>query len=92
MMTKAPSQKRDETAQKSGSPARFKGRPRGPSAIKQREVATTLRACRQVGGVRAVKVTRDGISIILADEQAPSSDANPWDEVLTHAEDEERSS
>ena len=83
---------RDDTGQKSDSPARFKGHPRGPSAIKQREVATTLRACRQVGGVRAVKVARDGISIILADEQAPSSDANPWDEVLTHAEDEERSS
>ena len=92
MMTKAPSQKRDDTAQKSGSPARFKGRPRGPSAIKQREVATTLRACRQVGGVRAVKVTRDGINITLADEQATSSDTNPWDEVLIHAEDEERSS
>ena len=66
MMTKAPSQKRDNTAQKSGSPTRFKGHPRGPSAIKQREVATTLRACRQVGGVRAVKVTRDGINITLA--------------------------
>jgi len=65
---------------------------RGPSPIKQRDIARALRAVRQTGAAARLEITRGGINIILADEQAPSSDTNPWDEDLTDAENPDRPS
>ena len=65
---------------------------RGPSPIKQRDIARALRAVRQTGVAARLEITRGGINIILADEQAPSSDTNPWDEDLTDAENPDRPS
>jgi hypothetical protein len=64
---------------KPGSPARFKGRERGPSTLKQRDIARTLRAAKQVGGVARVEVTRDGISVILGNPTAPiGNELDQW--------------
>jgi len=82
-VAKSPSQKRDDTPQKTSSPARFKGRPRGPGRFKQREVARVVRAANFAGGVKRVELSPDGhINIILADKAVVADDkANPWDKV-----------
>jgi hypothetical protein len=77
-VAKSPSPKRKTGP---GSPARFKGVPRGPSPHKQRVVARAIRAASLAGNVDRVELTPDGrINIILA-RQAPVTDdkANPWD-------------
>ena len=74
----------------SGRVARLKGRPRGPSAITQGEVARVIKAVQQVGAPARVEVTRTGISIVvLGNQQTPSSETNSWDEV--YAADKNRS-
>jgi hypothetical protein len=79
----------NDTAQKSGSPARFKGHPRSPAKFRQREVARLLKAMRCAGGSFRLEFAPDGSAFIV--DQAPATtntDPNPWDEV--HAADKER--
>jgi hypothetical protein len=74
-----------------GSPARFKGRPRGRQPFRQRDVARAIRAAQATGGCSGVEIAPGGaIRIVLGGAQAPSSDSNPWDEVQTDAEDAKR--
>ena len=80
MVARTPSRKRDDTAQKSGSPARFKGHPRTAARFKEREVARAVRAAKRAGGVARVELTLDGhINIVLA-EGAAAQAGNELDE------------
>jgi hypothetical protein len=79
----------NDTAQRSGSPARFKGAPRGVSKYLERETARLLKAMRRAGGSFRLEFTPDGRPFIV--DQAPATtntDPNPWDEV--HAADKKR--
>ena len=71
----------DDTDQKSGSPARFKGHPRAPARFKEREVARALRAANRAGNVARIKLMPDGSIDFIPVEHAPIADTNPWDEV-----------
>jgi hypothetical protein len=88
---KAPARRRDDVtvAQKRdhddtptkgpGSPARFKGKPRGPARFKKRELTRAVKAAKDAG-VECVELMPDGrIQMILAG-QAPTTEPNPWDE------------
>jgi hypothetical protein len=87
MAAKAPAQKRDDvTSQKRddetppktqgpGSPARFKGVPRGPARINKREIAKVLSAADSAGNVERVELMPDRRIIIILGEQAPATQA-----------------
>jgi hypothetical protein len=72
-----------------GSPARFKGKKRGPNRFNKRELKRAMEVAEAVGGVACVELTPDGrIQLILAG-QAPATpaDKNSWDEVYAANED-----
>jgi hypothetical protein len=78
---------------------------RGENLFKRNDVMRAIKSARDAGvPVAGVEITcKDGtvirvfsdtagrvIQAPVADEQTPSSDTNPWDEVLTNAADKER--
>ena len=70
---------------------------RRPCLFKERDVKRVLRAVLAMGlGVGDVKVDRNGTIIVVADEpkkaNGQESKHNPWDEVLSNAENKKRTS
>jgi hypothetical protein len=58
----------DQKPQGPGSPARFKGVPRGPARFKERDAARAVKAAKRAGGVARVELMPDGrINIILGE-------------------------
>ena len=81
----------DNTDQKSGSPARFKGHPRGVTNLRERTLARVFRAANRAGNVSWIDIMPDGsIRVVPAGHtlRTTNTDHNPWDEV--HAADKER--
>ena len=86
-MSKPPSQKQSGVAPLKSSPVvRLKGRPRGPSLFKERDLARAVRAAKRAGGVERVEIAPDGqINLILGNQpkSATANEAfNEWDEAL----------
>jgi hypothetical protein len=65
---------------------------RGRNVFRQRDVVRAIRSAEAgglaIGGVEVV--TRDGTTIRILSKGAAEHAANPWDAVLTHASDKER--
>jgi hypothetical protein len=87
MVAKTPARKRDEvTSQKRGdddtppkgpgSPARFKGKPRGPARFTKREIVRFSSAAERVGAER-VQLNLDGSLQAIFVKQAPAADLEP---------------
>jgi hypothetical protein len=92
MKVSAPHQRDDDSPPKTkapGSPARFKGVPRGPAKFRERDAVKIVKAARRAGAER-VELMPDGRYNIILGEQARPADPNPWDEV--HASHKERAS
>ena len=86
-MPKPPSQKQSGVAPLKTSPVVFlKGRRRGPSLFKERDLARAVRAAKRAGGVDRVEIAPDGqINLILGNppKTATANEAfNEWDEGL----------
>ena len=88
MVAKAPSRNDDVTSQKRddgtppqtngpGSPARFKGVPRGPARFKGREHARAVRAAQRAGGVKSVRI--DGVEYVLGGDGPATPAADDLD-------------
>jgi hypothetical protein len=65
---------------------RLKGRPRGPSLFRERDLARAVRAAKRAGGVERVEIAPGGqINLILGNppKAATANEAfNEWDEAL----------
>jgi hypothetical protein len=71
-----------------GSPARFKGVPRGPAKFRERDAVKIVKAARRAGAER-VELMPDGRYNIILGEQVRAADSNSWDEI--YAADKDRS-
>jgi hypothetical protein len=64
--------------------------PKRPSLFKQRDLARAIRSARAAGATKAhVEIDKNGVISMDVDLTATQSDeggANPWDEVLDHAD------
>jgi len=69
--------------------------PRKPrdQLFKKTDVFRLIETARAKGlPIARIDATRDGLSLIVGDPAKDAgTEANPWDEVLTHAEDTKRS-
>ena len=91
----SPSHQRDDDippkTKGSGSPARFKGVPRGPArSFKEDVLKKAMKVVAKLGGGARIELMLDGRIIILTG-QAPATptDKNSWDPI--YAADEKRS-
>jgi hypothetical protein len=67
--------------------------PRGRNRFNQRELARAMRAVQRTGGGFRIEINRDTGNMQLIPDEATKDNgaaANPWDEVLTNAADENR--
>ena len=80
MVAKAPSQKRDDdTPPKKkgpGSPARFKGKPRGPGlSCKMPHLTNAMKVVAKLGGGARIELMLDGRIIIVTGQDHPTTQA-----------------
>ena len=88
-VTVAQKRDHDDTPTKGpGSPARFKGVPRGPAKFRERDAVKIVKAARRAGAER-VELMPDGRYNIILGEQVRAADSNSWDEI--YAADKDRS-
>jgi hypothetical protein len=64
---------------------------RGKNLFKRTDMKRAIDTARKAGlPIGRVDITKDGISIVVANSKVTAVSENPWDEVLTDAADEER--